>query len=263
MNPSPNVTERPGVPDLSIVMPCYNEEEAIRYTIPRLVTAFARAGYSLELVAVDNGSRDRTGEILVELAGKHPGVVPTRVEVNQGYGHGLLHGIGEATGAWVGIIPADGQVDAEDVVRLYEAAVATSLPTLVKARRRFRMDGVTRKVVSVTFNVFFRILWPGVRSIDVNGTPKLVPRESLVAMNLKSKNWLIDAEMMVKSRYLGMRILEHNVFGRMRSNGLSHVRASACWEFFRSLVYHRTTGAWKRDLAEAARRTEVLPRVHV
>jgi glycosyltransferase involved in cell wall biosynthesis len=249
-------------PDLSIVMPCYNEEEAIRYTIPRLMTAFSRGGYSLELVAVDNGSWDKTGEILGELALAHPGVVPIRVEVNEGYGNGLLRGMEAANAPWVGIIPADGQVDAEDVVRLYEAAVATVSPSLVKARRRFRMDGVTRKVVSVAFNIFFRMLWPNVRSIDINGTPKLVPRASLQAMNLKSKNWLIDAEMMVKSQYLGMRIIEHNVFGRMRSNGLSHVRASACWEFFRALIVSRATGVWQREVSEVASKVEVPPRVH-
>jgi hypothetical protein len=163
---------------------------------------------------------------------------------------------------WIGIIPADGQVDAEDVVRLYEAAMATSAPTIAKVRRRFRMDGIERKIVSVVYNGFFRSLWPGVRSIDINGVPKLIPEASLRAMNLKSKNWLIDAEIMVKSYYLGMRILEHNVFGRMRSNGLSNVRASACWEFFTSLIFNRVTGAWKRDLTEVADRVDAPPRVH-
>jgi len=252
----------PRTPEISIVMPCYNEEEAIRYTIPRLMAAFAREGYRLELVAVDNGSRDKTGEILEELATRFPGVVPLRVDVNEGYGNGLLRGLEVAAAPWVGIIPADGQVDAEDVVRLYEAAIATTLPTLVKVRRRFRMDGVLRKVVSAVYNAFFRLLWPGVRSIDINGVPKLMPRDCVARMNLKSKNWLIDPEIMVKSSYLGMRVLEHNVFGRMRSNGLSHVRASACWEFFQSLLYYRVTGAWARDVEATVKSVESPPRVH-
>src|SRR2546425_9711414 len=78
--------------DLSLVMPCYNEEEVVGYTIPGLVRAFGARGHRLELVAVDNGSTDRTGEIIQQLSREHPGVVLQRVEVNQGYGNGILSG---------------------------------------------------------------------------------------------------------------------------------------------------------------------------
>src|SRR5689334_3598681 len=94
-------------PALSIVMPCYDEEAIVGYTIPRLVTAFERAGYTLELVAVDNGSHDRTGEIIRSCAERHPSVVYHRVERNVGYGNGILSGLPLCTAPWVGMIPAD------------------------------------------------------------------------------------------------------------------------------------------------------------
>src|SRR5262245_34309679 len=128
-------TER--APDLSMIMPCYNEESIVGYTIPRLIEAFDRAGHTLELIAIDNGSHDRTGEILRSLAARYPNVLPHRVEVNQGYGFGVLSGIALCTAPWVGFIPADGQVDAEDVVRLYEAACVTDGKIVAKVRRRF------------------------------------------------------------------------------------------------------------------------------
>jgi glycosyltransferase involved in cell wall biosynthesis len=235
-------------PDLSIVMPCYNEESVVGYTIPKLAVAFAKAGYQLELVAVDNGSHDRTGELLLELAARHPGVAPHRVDVNEGYGNGILQGIAECHAPWIGMIPADGQVDAEDVVRLYEAAVAAGRPVLAKARRRFRMDGLARKVVSIVYNLFVRLLWPGMQSLDVNGTPKLLPREHLLAMNLQSKDWFLDPEIMVKAYYMGLPVLEFNVFGRLRGSGLSHVRAATCWEFFSNLLVFRFSRKWRRGL---------------
>jgi len=49
----------PRLPDLSLVIPCYNEESNVGYTIPRLLQAFERAGRQLEVIAVDNGSRCR------------------------------------------------------------------------------------------------------------------------------------------------------------------------------------------------------------
>ena len=68
-------------------------------------------------------------------------VIPTRVEVNQGYGHGILHAMPLATAKWIGIVPADGQVDAEDVVRLYESCRNSGRPVVGKVHRRFRLDG--------------------------------------------------------------------------------------------------------------------------
>lgn len=226
-------------PDLSLIMPCYNEEESVGITVRRLVAAFGAAGFGLELIAVDNGSKDRTGEILRRLAAEHPGVRPHRVEVNQGYGFGLLSGIPLARGKWVGFIPADGQIDAEDVVRLYEAAAESNGHVIAKARRRFRMDGLQRKLVSIAYNIMIRTLWPRLDSLDVNGTPKILPREAVHAMRLESNGWFLDPEIMIKGHALGMRVLEFNVFARMRGNGISHVRASTCWEFFRNLLWWR------------------------
>ena len=232
-------------PDLSFIMPCYNEEEVIGYTIPRFVAAFRKAGHALELIAVDNGSGDRTGAILRDLTADYPEIVPCRVEVNQGYGNGVLAGIPLARGAWVGIIPCDGQVDAEDVVLLYEAARATNGRVVAKVRRRFRMDGLKRKLISTGYQLFVRMLWPRLGTIDVNGSPKILPRDVLTQMGLESKGWLLDPELMVKAQYADLRVLELNVFARMRGAGVSHVRASTCWEFLSVLLGARLSGRWR------------------
>ena len=232
-------------PDVSIVMPCYNEDQAIGYTIPQLLTAFEEAGYVLEIIAVDNGSSDRTGELIQRMASADPRVVPHIVEQNEGYGNGVLRGLPRCTAPWVGIIPADGQVDAADVVKLYEAVSTTDGRVIGKVRRRFRMDGVQRKVVSVAYNLFVRLLWPRLESIDVNGSPKILPRGVVKVMGLESKGWLLDPEIMIKGHYLGLRVLEFNVFARMRGNGISHVRPTTCWEFFRQLVLAKFTRRWR------------------
>lgn len=229
-------------------MPCYNEQEAIGYSIPELCAAFRDAGYRLELVAVDNGSSDRTGQLICELAAKDPFVVPHRVEKNQGYGFGILSGLPVCTADWVGSIPADGQVDSQDVVRLYQVLAATDGWVLGKVRRRFRMDGLWRKVVSVFYNLFICALWPGLGSVDINGIPKVIPRRAMEAMALESKGWLLDPEIMVKAHYLNLRVLELNVFARMRGGGVSHVRATTCWEFFSKLLAARLTNRWRKQL---------------
>lgn len=243
--------ERGGrAPDLSLIVPCYNEEDVAEFTIRRLLDAFEKRGHVLEVVAVDNGSSDRTGEILNRLASEHPNVIPHRVELNEGYGKGVLRAIPLCTGRWTGPIPADGQVDAEDVVRLFEAADATNGRVLAKVRRRFRMDGLKRKVVSIAYNFFFRALWPKIASLDINGSPKIFPRSYLTRMDLESYDWCLDPEMMVKAHHMGLRVLEVNVFARMRGGGTSHVRTTTIWLFLSRLLGVRFFGAhggWKHD----------------
>lgn len=238
--------------DVSIVMPCYNEAESVPHTVPRLVRAFSQIECRFEIITVDNGSRDATWDKLGELAAKHPQTLrPVRVETNGGYGNGILTGIRHATGTWILTVAADGQVDAEDVVRLYEACSVTDGRVLGKVRRRYRMDGFPRKVISVSYNCFVRLLWPRLGSWDVNGQPRMLRADVVQAMDLQSTNWLLDPEMLIKAHYMGIRVLEVNVFARMRGNGLSHVRMTTCWEFFKYLVAFRFSGrllAWRRRI---------------
>lgn len=238
-------------PHLSFVMPCYNEEAVIPYTIPRLCAAFGNAGYRLELIACDNGSSDRTGEIIQGFVGEGLPVVYHRVEVNQGYGHGVLDSFPLATAPWIGIIPADGQVDAEDAVRLFESVRHADRPVVGKVHRRFRLDGANRAVVSAGYNAFMNMLWPGLGSADVNGSPKILHRDTLAKMKLTSKDWLLDPELMVKAHMMGLLVLEMNVFSRMRESGSSHVDATTAAQFLRRLTAFklgRELSDWQRTL---------------
>jgi glycosyltransferase involved in cell wall biosynthesis len=231
-------------------MPCYNEEEALPYTVPQLVQAFEKAGRRLELVACDNGSSDRTGDVIKKFIADGLPLVYHRVEVNEGYGNGVLQGLPVCSAPWIGILPADGQVDAEDVVRLFDVVRHTDGRVIGKVRRRFRMDGPRRKLVSIFYNAFVWVLWPGLGSIDINGLPKILHRDVLASLDLQSRRWFLDPELMVKSHYLGLRVIEMNVFARMRSNGLSHVRATTCVEFFVNLLKFKFGGAlgrWRRS----------------
>lgn len=247
-------------PEVSFIMPCYNEQDVLPFTIPQLVHAFEQAGHRLELIACDNGSTDRTAEIIHGFAADGLPVVLHRIERNEGYGNGLLKGIPVCSAPWIGFIPADGQVDAEDVARLFDVIKHGDSKVLGKVRRRFRMDGFVRKIVSVCYNLFVWMLWPRLGSIDINGSPKIVHRDVLRAMDLQSKDWFFDPEMMVKAHYLGVRVIEMNVFARMRSRGLSHVRAGTCFEFFVNLLRFRFGGpltAWRKGLPRAMSRSEI------
>ncbi len=236
MDPLYQTAPNDTLPDISFVMPCYNEEDVIGYSIPRFVAAFRNAGLRLELVAVDNGSRDQTGAVIRELAAEDPWIVYHRVQVNEGYGKGVLSGLPLCRGHLVGIIPCDDQVEAQEVVRLCEIARKARTPKIFKVRRRFRLESFSRRMVSRTYNLVTTLLFGNLNTMDINAGPKLIPRQYLQQMRLQSTDWFLDAEIMIKAKQLGLGVFELNVFSQMRAEGKSNVRPSTCWEFVVNLL---------------------------
>lgn len=226
-------------PDISIIMSCYNEEEIVGYTISQLTGAFKKSGYRLQLVAIDNGSWDQTGQIIKEWASRNPSVLYHRVEKNEGYGNGVRSGIPLCTAPWVGINLADLPVEAHEVVKLYEIAANTRTPKLFKIRRRFRMEGPLRRIVSTTYNLVARLFFGDLGTLDINANPKLLPRVYLQRMNLESKDWFLDLEVTIKAKRMGLGVFETNVFAQMNPGRSSAVKAATCWEFAVNLLRHR------------------------
>jgi glycosyltransferase involved in cell wall biosynthesis len=118
-------------PDLSLAIPCFNEEELLANTVGRLWDVFESRGVRLEMVLVDNGSTDGTGAVIDRLIEQGLPVTKKTIAVNAGYGNGILVGLAACRGRWVGILHADGQVEPEDVLRVYEVANGSRRPCLV------------------------------------------------------------------------------------------------------------------------------------
>jgi glycosyltransferase involved in cell wall biosynthesis len=108
---------------LSIVIPAYNEENGIAEITSRVLSiesALKKVGVDhLELLVVDDGSKDRT----VEVAESIPGVCLIRHPQNKGYGAALKTGFSKATGELIGFLDADGTYPPEYFPQLCEAAL--------------------------------------------------------------------------------------------------------------------------------------------
>src|SRR2546427_3333837 len=98
-------------PEVSVVIPCLNEERSIGFCIDKALTAFNEAGISGEVVVADNGSADNS----VEIAEQHGArVVHAPVK---GYGSALRKGIEEANGKFIIMGDADGSHDFSEIPR--------------------------------------------------------------------------------------------------------------------------------------------------
>ncbi len=226
-------------PELSLVMPCYNEEEALPSTARDQLDTFARAGVRLQLVLVDNGSTDGTGAIIDGLVAGGAPVKKVAHANNQGYGGGILSGLHACDAEVIGYLCADGQVSAEDTLMAYRLILGREDRVLAKVRRRFRQDSFKRKIISITYNGLMQGLYGGLGAIDINGSPKLFSREVFRRMRLASADWFLDPEIIVKAHHLGLRIIEIDVEGYARQGGASNVDLGTCAEFVGNIGRYR------------------------
>jgi len=159
---------------LSIVVPCHNEEDVVATTHDRLVAAAAGTGMDLEIVYVDDGSRDATLERLEAIAARDSRAVVLELSRNFGQQAAMSAGLAQARGAAVVIIDADLQDPPEvipDMVRAWRSGVDVAY-----GRRRSR-EGETRfKLVTASlFHRLFASLVPHPIPVDT-GDFKLIDR---------------------------------------------------------------------------------------
>ncbi len=102
---------------LSVVIPCYNEEKTLEAIVARVLAA-DRCGLSIEVVIVDDGSRDHSVEVMRHLAAEHAGICVVEHGVNQGKGAALRTGFQHATGDIVLVQDADLEYSPSDYPKL-------------------------------------------------------------------------------------------------------------------------------------------------
>lgn len=205
---------------LSVVIPCYNEEK----NIPTVLKNFARSfeGRSdLELVIVDNGSRDESARVIEEETRRHGyGFVrKVRVEKNQGYGFGILAGLKEAWGDLLAWTHADLQTDPADVLkayRLYLNEAGKGAGVLVKGFRRNR--ALSERIFSFGMQTLASLTL-GAPLSEINAQPKLFPRALYEAMKHPPHDFSLDLYLLYAARRLGYKIVTLDVDFKNRLYG--------------------------------------------
>jgi glycosyltransferase involved in cell wall biosynthesis len=165
----------PAAPELSVVVPAYNERDNMVPLFAELREALAGVGRSYEIVAVDDGSRDGTGEWLLREAERDPRVVPVLLAANSGQSAALAAGLRRARGAVIVTLDADLQNDPADLPVLLAALEHADVVSGVRQRRQ---DDWVRRVSSRIANATRRAVL-GDRLTDVGCSFKAYRREAL------------------------------------------------------------------------------------
>jgi glycosyltransferase involved in cell wall biosynthesis len=222
---------------LSIVFPAYNEELNIESSVARALDYLK--GKEGEVIVVNDGSSDRTAEILERLARENPGRVRLiHHEFNQGYAPALRDGFLAAKSDWIFYTDADNQFVLGEIDRLIAIREGADLAIGYRADRQ---DPALRKFAAATYNRMVRLAF-GLKGVsDIDCAFKLFRREVFDRIRIESKHFLIDAEILIKAHRLGMVIRETPVTHLPRKLGTSTVKLKHVLNTLTGLV-----GLWFR-----------------
>jgi len=203
-------------PQISVVIPLFNEEANVRALLDELFTELARLGRTFEVICVDDGSRDRTFDILREEAGRRPQLRAIRFRLNFGQTAAMSAGIEKARGEV--IVPMDGdlQNDPADIKSLLAQLDAGS--DVVSGWRKHRQDReFGRKLPSRIANWLISRI-SGVRLHDYGCSLKAYRRDVLRDVKLYGE---MHRFIPIYASWQGARVTEMVVNHRARRAGTS------------------------------------------
>lgn len=200
---------------LTVVLPAWNEESVIARTVQQVVETLSAIAPDYEVLVVDDGSTDHTGEIADALAAENPRVRVVHNRPNKGYGGALIAGFNAASKELIFFMDADGQFDIRDIAKLLEHINSYDA---VLGYRRHRQDPPLRLVNAWGWKLLVRLLF-GLKVRDVDCAFKLYPTRLVRRANVTAQGAMVNTEMLVKLHRLGYRWLEVPVSHYPRKGG--------------------------------------------
>lgn len=202
---------------LSLVIPCYNEAANLPLLLERCNHVAKKP--SIEIVLVDNGSTDDTRAVLLNLLPSYTGCRSICVDMNQGYGFGILAGLATATGDILGWTHADMQTDPQDALRGLELFERHGEHIFVKGRRHGR--ALADVALTLGMSVFetallARPLW------DINAQPTMFSRRFHDSWTAAPHDFSLDLYAYYQARQCGLTVHRFPVRFDKRAHGVSH-----------------------------------------
>lgn len=209
----------PERPRLTFFFPAYNEEENIAETIRRALDEVGPlVGGSIEVLAIDDGSTDRTRELGEAVAATDPRVRVFHQE-NRGYGGALRAGFENARGELIGFSDGDLQFDLHEMSRLLDRMADERKPVdVVIGYRMKRRDPPHRIFIAKTYNAIVSVLF-ALRVRDIDCAMKLFRREVFDGLPLTTDSPFLSAQLLIKLKARGERIAQVGVTHYPRAAG--------------------------------------------
>lgn len=202
---------------LSVVVPAYNEEESIVKCLNSLDNYFRKSTFDYEIIVVNDGSKDKTGEIVKSFLKKVKNLRLVEHYPNRGYGGSLKAGFEAAKKDIIVMAHSDNQFDIAELPILLKKMEEENAD-MVSGIRENDNDPIHRRFIRWLWNTGIRALF-GYLASDIDCGFKIFKREILKKVNIPSNGAMIDTQLLAGMRARGMKIVEVPVTHLPRTTG--------------------------------------------
>ena len=206
------------VHSVSAFFPCYNDEATIARMVALVGRTIDECGVDGEIFVIDDGSTDRSAEVLRAAAEGEPRLRVITHEANRGYGGALLSGFGAATRQWVFYTDGDGQFDPTELALLVQAA--SDDVDVVQGYKLRRADNLARRIIGRVYHRFVSFAF-GLEIRDTDCDFRLIRKDALDRVTLVHTTGVICVELVRKLQDSGARFVEVPVHHYAREHGQS------------------------------------------
>ena len=200
---------------ISVFFPCYNEQDNVKRVAAKAVEVLEAMGADFEVIIVNDGSADKTGQVADSVARADKRVRVVHHPQNRGYGAALQSGIRAAQKNYIFFTDGDGQFDIGEIQLLLPFIEQSDI---VCGYRLNRKDPFMRKLNGWMWTKLVCMLF-GMRIRDIDCAFKMFRREVFDGMKLSSTGALISAEILARATRQGCRIAEVGVHHYPRTAG--------------------------------------------
>jgi glycosyltransferase involved in cell wall biosynthesis len=201
---------------ISIFFPCYNEEANVERVVGAAVQLLENMEADYEVIVVDDGSSDATGEIAERLARENERVKVVHHKPNQGYGAALQSGFKASTKELVFYTDGDGQFDIGEMPPLLDLMQNYDIVSCYRLDRR---DSAIRRLNAWCWGRLVCFLFK-MKIRDIDCAFKLYKRRIFDDIAMSSTGALIDTEILARAKARGYRIVQRGVHHYPRTAGV-------------------------------------------
>jgi glycosyltransferase involved in cell wall biosynthesis len=203
---------------LSVFFPAYYDEKNISKVVLKAISVLDELSLKdYEVIIIEDGSPDKTGEVADELAKQHSKVRCIHHKKNMGYGATLKDGFLNAKMDYVFYTDGDNQFDLDELKKFVALIPYSNIVSGFRIRKQYSNY---RKFTSFIYNMILRFLFD-IDDRDIDCAFKLFPTKLFKEIQIDSVDAFIDAEIMIKARLLKYSVTEVGVKHLPRIDGIS------------------------------------------
>lgn len=207
------------IKEISVFFPAYNEEKNIKKTIVEAISVLEKTAKKYEIIVINDGSKDKTGEIVEKLMKENKNIRMITHRKNKGYGGSLISGFSKVKYEWIVFTDSDGQFDFSEIGRFISTQKETNADLVIGWYRKRRVSFI-RKINSSVWQIIVRLMF-GLKVKDIDCGFKLIRKKVIDEISqLKSQRGaFISTEFLVKAKLKNFKIVEIPVHHYAREEG--------------------------------------------